>query len=64
LAKDKAFEGVKFVTVDFDKDKEFLRAHQVGNQSVILAFKNGQKTAHLIGITDADKIRGGLLGAL
>ena len=64
LANDRAFEGVKFVTVDFDKDKEFLRPHRVTHQSVILAFKNGQEVARLIGITDADKIRAGLLGAL
>jgi thioredoxin 1 len=63
LAKDKAFEGVKFVAVDFDKDKEFLRAHRVPTQSVILAFKNGQEVARILGITDADKIRAGLLGA-
>jgi thioredoxin len=64
LAKDRAFEGVKFVTVDFDKDREFLRAHRVANQSIILGFKNGQEVARLIGTTDADKIRAGLLGAL
>ena len=64
LAREKAFEGVKFVTVDFDKDKEFLRTHRVANQSVILVFKNGQEVARLIGITDADKIRAGLLAAL
>jgi thioredoxin 1 len=64
LAKDKAFEGVKFVTVDFDKDKAFLRAHRVATQSVILAFKNGQEVVRILGITDADKIRTGLPGAL
>lgn len=64
LAKDKAFEGVKFLAVDFDKDKEFLRKHQVPTQSVILEFKNGKEVARILGITDADKIRAGLLGAL
>lgn len=64
LAREKAFEGVKFVVVDFDRDKEFLRTHRVANQSVILVFKNGQELARLIGITDADKIRAGLLAAL
>jgi thioredoxin len=64
LVKDKAFEGVKFVAVDFDNDKEFLRKHRVATQSVILAFKNGQEVARILGITDADKIRAGLLEAL
>jgi thioredoxin len=64
LAKDKAFEGVKFVAVDFDRDKDFLRAHRITFQSIILGFKNGREVARLIGTTDGDKIRAGLLGAL
>jgi thiol-disulfide isomerase/thioredoxin len=64
LAKEQALAGVKFVTVDFDKDRQFLRTYRVGNQSVILLFKNGQEAARLIGITDAESIRARLLGAL
>jgi thioredoxin 1 len=64
LAKDPALAGVKFVTVDFDKDRQFLRTYRVGNQSVILLFKNGQEAARLIGTTDAESIRARLLGAL
>jgi thioredoxin 1 len=64
LEKDKAFEGIKFVVVDFDKDKEFLQKYRVPTQSVILAFKNGHEVTRILGITDADKIRAGLLGAL
>jgi len=64
LAKDQALAGARFVTVDFDKDKQFLRTYRVANQSVILVFKNGQEAARLIGITDAERIRAGLLGAL
>jgi thioredoxin len=64
LAKDQAMAGVRFVTVDFDKDRQFLRTYRVGNQSIILLFKNGQEIVRLIGITDADGIRAGLLGAL
>jgi thioredoxin 1 len=64
LAKDQALAGVKFVTVDFDKERQFLRTYRVANQSVILVFKNGQEAARLIGITDAERIRAGLLGAL
>lgn len=64
LAKDRAFAKVKFVSVDFDKDREFLRTYRVANQSVILVFKNGQEVARLAGITEAQKIRAGLIGAL
>ncbi|MFZ1104817.1 MAG: thioredoxin family protein [Hyphomicrobiaceae bacterium] len=64
LAKDPALAGVKFFTVDFDKDRQFLRTYRVGNQSVILLFKNGQEAARLVGITDAETIRARLLGAL
>jgi thioredoxin 1 len=64
LAKDPALSGVKFFTVDFDKDRQFLRTYRVGNQSVILLFKDGQEAVRLIGITDAEGIRARLLGAL
>jgi thiol-disulfide isomerase/thioredoxin len=64
LAQDQALAGVRFVSVDFDKERQFLRARRVANQSVILVFKNGQEAARLIGITDAEQIRAGLLGAL
>jgi len=64
LTKDQALTGVKFVTVDFDKDRQFLRTYRVGNQSVILLFKSGREAARLIGITDAETIRARLLGAL
>jgi thiol-disulfide isomerase/thioredoxin len=64
LATDQALAGVRFVTVDFDKDRQFLRTYRVGNQSVILVFKNGQEAARLIGITDAENIRASLLGVL
>jgi thioredoxin 1 len=64
LAKDQALAAARFITLDFDKDRQFLRTHRVANQSVILVFKNGQEAARLIGITDAERIRAGLLGAL
>jgi thioredoxin 1 len=64
LARDQALAGVRFVTVDFDKDRQFLRTYRVGNQSVILLFKSGQEVVRLIGITDAESMRARLLGAL
>ena len=64
LAKDQGLAAARFVTVDFDKDREFLRAHRVANQSVILVFKNGQEATRLVGITDAERIRAELLDAL
>src|SRR5512145_371759 len=64
LAKDQALSRVKFFTVDFDKDRQFLRTYRVGNQSVILLFKDGQEAIRLIGITEPDTIRTRLLGAL
>jgi len=64
LARDHALAGVRFVTVDFDKDSHFLRTYRVGNQSVILLFKSGQEVVRLIGVTDPENIRARLLGAL
>ncbi len=49
--------GVQFVTVNFDKDRDFLRSHRVANQSVILVFKDGKEVARIAGITAGSKIR-------
>jgi thioredoxin 1 len=64
LAKERQLASAKFVNVDFDKDREFLKTYRVANQSVILVFKNGQEVTRLAGTTDAAKIRSGVLGAL
>lgn len=56
LSKTPAFGKLAAFTVDFDKDAEFKKAHNVANQSVILVFKGGKEVARSGGVTDKDKI--------
>jgi thioredoxin 1 len=64
LSREPTFSGVKFVQVDFDKDKTFLRAYRVANQSVILVFKAGKEVSRLAGVTNIDQLRTDLLSTL
>ena len=64
LSNDKKFANVRFVAVNFDKNKDFLKANKVANQSVIVVFKDGKEVARLSGTTDAAKIREGVMEAL
>lgn len=64
LSKDPKLAKVQFFTVNFDKDKAFLRSNKVANQSVILVFKGGKEVARLSGTTDAAQIRSDVTKAL
>ncbi len=64
LSTDAKLSKVGFVRVNFDKDKDFLRAHRVANQSVIVVFKGGKEVARLSGLTDPALISDGVLKAL
>jgi thioredoxin-like negative regulator of GroEL len=57
LARDEATRGAKQVRVDFDKDKDFLRAHNVPSQSVILVFKGGKETGRVAGRSKMDEVK-------
>jgi len=54
--------GVAFMRVDFDKDKEFLRAHRVSSQSTILTFRGDKETARSVAQTDRARLRSLVLG--
>ena len=64
LASDPKLATIRFVAVNFDKDKEFLKMYKVANQSVIVIFKAGKEIARLAGTTDAAKIRDAVLQSL
>lgn len=57
LATDPETRAAKQVRVDFDKDKDFLAAHKVGSQSVILVFKGGKETARIAGQSRMDAVK-------
>ncbi len=57
-------EGVKFVKVNFDDEKAFLRAHRIPRQSTILVFKGETEVARTIAQTNRAELRRIVLGAL
>lgn len=64
LRKEKQSADVLFIKVDFDKDKDFLRAHRIPRQSTIVVFKGKTEVARSIAETDRTRLRGVVLGAL
>ena len=61
LSREPKFAGVRFVQVDFDKHKAFLRTYRVANQSVILVLEDGKEVRRIAGVTNLDQLRDGLL---
>lgn len=64
LRKDARLKNVRFVKVDFDKDKAFLRAHRIPRQSTIVVFKGMKETGRSIAQTNRGKLRGFVLGKI
>lgn len=56
LAAAGALKGVVPIKVDFDSDLEFRRAYNVGQQSVLILFRDGKEIARTGGITREDAI--------
>lgn len=57
LSEDAALSKAEFFQVDFDMDRDFLKAHKVASQSTIIVFKNGKEVARLNGVTDPATIQ-------
>lgn len=64
LRKDKRLAKAMFVKVDFDTDKDFLRAHRIPRQSTIVVFKGKTETARSVAQTDRTVLREAVLGAI
>jgi thiol-disulfide isomerase/thioredoxin len=58
------FKQFRAFVVDFDKETEFKKAHNIGSQSIILVFRNGKEVARSGGVTDKENIRTFALAAL
>ena len=56
--------GVKFVKVNFDKEKAFLREHRIPRQSTVLVFQGETEVARSIAQTNRAALRQVVLGAL
>jgi len=64
MSGDKQYDKVRFVRVNFDKDRDFLTTYKVASQSMILVFKGGKEVARFAGVTDAAQIKTRISGAI
>jgi thiol-disulfide isomerase/thioredoxin len=51
-----AFSKVRFIKVDFDRDRDFLKEFRVANQSIILILKNGKEVDRIAGVSEAKSL--------
>jgi thioredoxin 1 len=56
LIKSSEFNGVTFLQVNFDDQKDVLKKFNVRNQSTIIVFKNGKEVGRSVGDTKAASI--------
>lgn len=63
LRTEATLQGVTFVKVDFDKEKDFLREHKVPRQSTILVFQGHKEVARSIAETNRDRLRAFVLSS-
>ena len=56
LSKTPEFSKLSAFVVDFDKETDFKKANNVGNQSLLLVFKGGKEVARSGGVTDKERI--------
>jgi thiol:disulfide interchange protein len=64
LAREPRLAGAVALQVDFDNDKDFLKAHRVPSQSTLLVFKGRTETARSVGETDPARLAAAILGGL
>lgn len=57
LRADDTLAGVVFMQVDFDTQKDFLRAHRIPRQSTIVVFRGTEETGRSIAETDPARLR-------
>lgn len=64
LRADPRLRNVLFVTVDFDRQKDFLRNHRIPRQSTILVFKGTKETARSIAETNPGRLSAAVLAGV
>ena len=64
LRKEKQNSNVLFVKVNFDEQKDFLRANRIPRQSTVLVFKGMEEVARSIAQTNRAELRSVVLTAL
>lgn len=58
------FDGVTLFKVDYDSQKDFLKAHRIPRQSTILIFAGAQEMARIIAETDKERLPRAILNGL
>lgn len=56
LRKKPAYKDVVFFTIDYDKQKDALRALRVNKQSTMISFKGKTEKGRSVGVTDPAKL--------
>lgn len=64
LRADPRMRDVLFVTVNFDKQKDFLRTYRIPRQSTILVFKGSKETARSIAETNPGRLSAAILAGV
>lgn len=64
LRKDARLKNTRFVKVNFDKHKSFLREHRIPRQSTILVFKGKTESGRSIAQTNRGKLRTFVLSSI
>jgi thiol:disulfide interchange protein len=57
LTEEERMKDVLFVRVDFDQQKDFLKAHKIPRQSTILIFNGNTEVDRSIAETNRDRLR-------
>jgi thioredoxin 1 len=64
LRTEKQSSNILFVKVNFDDEKDFLRANRIPRQSTVLVFKGMEEVARAVAQTNRTQLRGVVLNAL
>lgn len=64
LRRDPRLSDATFVRVDFDKDKDFLRAHKIPRQSTIVIFRGKNEIARTVAETNRERLRAVVFSAI
>jgi len=64
LKSETVSKGVLFMKVDYDRDKDFLRAHRIPRQSTILVFRGEKELSRSIAETNRERLREQVLSAI
>jgi thioredoxin-like negative regulator of GroEL len=63
LAENPSYEGMIVLEVDFDRQKDVVRAFGARSQSTLIMFRGAEETGRSVGDTDPERIEALVAGA-